>query len=344
MGVRVRSPKGRPLAIGLGLTLVGSLVSACASTDPQNALIPAGPVAQMEVNLFNFIFVIAIAVFVVVEGILVYTVLRYRRRPDDRMPTQTHGNTALEVTWTIIPVIILAIIAVPTVTTIASATNLTPAPGQPSMNVKVVGHQWWWEFDYPTQGIVTADELHIPVGTRIDLDIESADVIHSFWVPRLGGKVQAIPNQHNSSWIEADQIGTYHAQCYQLCGLSHANMRFIVVVQSQADFNAWVKDQTTAPGKPPTAEALKGQQVFTTGACVGCHTIQGTIAKGTIGPDLTHIGSHETLAGATLANDPKDMAMWLHDPPGVIPGSIMPNLHLTTDQITALSAYLESLK
>jgi cytochrome c oxidase subunit 2 len=339
----VRTIRVRNLAALAPLAVAVLLLAGCAATDPQNALAPEGPVARMEGDLFNLIFWIAVGVFVVVEALLLWTIIRHRAQPGAALPAQTHGNTVLEITWTIIPCIILAIIAVPTLTTIVSATSEAPASTK-TMNVTVTGHQWWWQFDYPDQGVITSDELHIPVGTRINLAIESADVIHSFWIPKLGGKVQAIPNQHNTSWIQADQVGTYNAQCYQLCGASHANMRFIVVVQSQADFDQWVKQMTTAPVQPTSGLAAQGAQIFASSACVGCHTIQGTKANAKIGPNLSHIGSHQTLAGATLQNTPENLATWLHNPPAVKPGSIMPNLNLTNDQVNALVAYLESLK
>jgi len=344
MVLRVRSPRGLSLATMAAFATTALFLTGCAATDPMNALQPFGEAARMEVNLFNLIFAIAAVVFVLVEALLIYAVFRYRSRPNDGIPHQTHGHNTLEIVWTIIPTAILIALAVPTVTTIADATAIPTGPDV--INVKVVGHQWWWEFDYtdPNLGIVTSDELHIPTGTKVELDIESADVIHSFWVPQLGGKVQAIPNQHNHSWIEADQARTYNAQCYQLCGSSHANMRFIVVAESKADFDKWVQAEKAPAAKPTAGDAQKGEQVFMTGACIGCHTINGTNAQGKIGPNLTHIGSHQTLAGATLQNNPTDLALWLHDPPGVKPGSIMPNLGLTDDQIKSLSAYLESLK
>ncbi|HVB97656.1 MAG TPA: cytochrome c oxidase subunit II [Chloroflexota bacterium] len=342
MGFRIRPPKGLAFLLLIIAVLV-LFLTGCASNDPQNALTPVGPVGQMEAGLFTTIFWIAVVVFIIVEALLLYTVFRFRRRPgNDGMPAQTHGNTALELTWTIIPVLILVGIAVPTLTTIASASNIPTGPN--ALKVGVVGHQWWWEFDYPSQGVVTADELHLPVGTKVALTIQSADVIHSFWVPKLGGKMQAIPNQVNQMWLQADEIGTFDGQCYQLCGTSHANMRFKVIVQSQADFDKWMADQKTVPAKPTAAEIAKGYQVFTTGPCVGCHTIEGTDAKAKIGPNLTHFGSRTTIAGAIMENNPQNLAKWLEDPPAVKPGSLMPNYHLTKDQVTALVAYLESLK
>ncbi len=337
-----RSPRLGSVSTALFVLLAAAALTGCSSTDPANALLPAGPVARVQASLYTTIFWMAVGVFVVVEGLLVWTIFRFRGRPNDAIPAQTHGNTPLEIIWTIIPCIILAFIAVPTISAIAQASDIPTGPDV--VKVKVIGHQWWWEFQYPDLGVVTADELHIPVGTRIALDVESADVIHSFWVPRLGGKIQAIPNRVNQTWIQADETGVFRAQCFQLCGASHANMRFIVVSESKADFDAWVKNQLATPGQPTSPDAQKGAQVFATSACVGCHTISGTAAAGKVGPNLTHIGSHQTLAGAVLENTPQDLATWLKDPPAVKPGSIMPNLHLTDEQVNALVAYLESLK
>lgn len=340
MALGVRTPKKLAFATGLILFVIIPLITGCANADPGNTASPAGPVARIEVDLYNLIFWMAIGVFIVVGGLLLWTVVRYRRRRADYMPAQTHGSTPLEITWTIIPFIILAIIAVPTLSSIASATEVPTGPNV--VRVKVIGHQWWWEFQYPDLNVITSDELHIPVGSKIALDIGSADVIHSFWVPRLGGKIQAIPNQQDTTWIQADELGTYTAQCYQLCGTSHANMRFIVVSESKADFDTWVKGQSTPAVVAAGAE--KGAQIFASSACVGCHTITGTAAAGKVGPNLTHIGSHRTIAGAIMLNDPEHLAMWLHDPPGMKPGSIMPNLGLTDDQVSSLVTYLDSLK
>ncbi|HLZ09003.1 MAG TPA: cytochrome c oxidase subunit II [Chloroflexota bacterium] len=337
----VGTPKRVMLATARFLVLV-VLLTGCASSAPGNALVTKGPAAEMEAALYVLIFWIAVAVFVVVEAILIWTAIRFRRRANDGIPAQTHGHTGLEIGWTIIPFLILAYIAIPTLTTISSA---TAAPTGPDViKVKVIGHQWWWEFQYPDLGIVTSDELHIPVGQKISLDVGTADVIHSFWVPKLGGKIQAIPNQKNTTWIQADEAGTYPAQCFQLCGLSHANMRFIVVAETKDAFQAWAKNQAAPAAQPVSPDAQAGGKVFAGGACIGCHTINGTAAAGKVGPNLTHIGSHLTLAGATLTNNPEQLAVWLHNPPGVKPGSIMPNLNLTDDQVKSLVAYLEELK
>ena len=339
---RARSSTSLPIVTVLLVLLSAVVLSGCSATDPGNTMMPAGPIARMEADLYLLIFWMAVGVFVLVEGLLLWTIVRYRSRPGDRMPGQTHGNTTLEIIWTVIPCIILAVVAIKSLPAIAQATEIPTGPG--TVNIKVVGHQWWWEFQYPDKGVITADEMHIPVGQKVALQIESADVIHSFWVPKLGGKVQAIPNQHNTSWIQADEIGVYKAQCFQLCGTSHANMRFIVVVQSQADYDAWVANQVATPVTPTSGDAQKGGQIFQASACIGCHAIAGTAAKGNVGPNLSHIGSHMTLAGAIMDNNPDNLKMWLHNPPDVKPGSIMPNLHLADDQVTSLTAYLESLK
>jgi cytochrome c oxidase subunit II len=339
---RARSSRSLPIFTILLILISAVVLSGCgADTDPANALATSGPVARLEADFYLLIFWMAVAVFILVEGLLVWTIFRFRRRTGDGMPEQTHGNTTLEIVWTIIPCLILAVIAVKSLPAMAQATEIPTGPG--TVNVKVIGHQWWWEFQYPDQGVITADELHIPVGTKIALQIESADVIHSFWVPKLGGKVQAIPNQHNTSWIQSDEPGTFRAQCFQLCGTSHANMRFVVVAESKSDFDNWIKNQLATPAAA-TGDAAKGAQVFQSSACVGCHTVAGTPAVGKIGPNLTHVGSRLTLAGAILDNKPDQLAMWLHDPPAVKPGSLMPNLHLTDDQVSSLTVYLESLK
>jgi cytochrome c oxidase subunit 2 len=347
MVFRVQTPRRPRFAPLVPLVLVAAFASACAPTDRGNSLVPAGPAAAMENDLFNIIYIAAIVVFVAVEALLLWTTYRFRHRGRAMMPVQTHGNTRLEIAWTIAPTLVLAIIAVPTLTTIASATNVTPGPG--TVTVQAIGHQFWWEFDYPDLGVVTADEMYIPVNTKVIVDVRTADVIHSFWVPKLGGKVQAIPNQSNTSWIQADTTGTFYAECFQLCGASHANMRFLVISESKADFDAWVAHMKQPAASPTSPQAQQGEQIFTKQnfngqACFACHTVQGTSANAKVGPNLTHIGSHRTLAGATLQNTPQDLTTWLSNPPGVKPGSIMPNLHLTPEQINELVAYLQSLK
>ncbi|MGH2350349.1 MAG: cytochrome c oxidase subunit II, partial [Chloroflexota bacterium] len=212
-----------------------------------------------------------------------------------------------------------------------------------------IGHQWWWEFQYPELGVTTANELHIPVGVPINLELESADVIHSFWVPHLAGKTDAIPGRVNRLWFLADEPGTYNGQCAEFCGIEHALMRMLVIAESQSEFDAWVRNERSIPAfaATPTAQdslVTRGAQLFANGVCITCHTIRGTAAQGKVGPELTHVGSRQTIAANTLPNTPEGLERWLRNPQAVKPGNLMPNLNLSDEDIDALVAYLQSLK
>ncbi|MBI4236588.1 MAG: cytochrome c oxidase subunit II [Chloroflexi bacterium] len=348
-----RATRSRPLGILL-LTLAAPLLSGCALALPQSTLHPAGDVARFQQGLFLFIFWIAVGVFVVVEGLLLFAMVRFRRRrgQERRLPSQVHGNTRLEIAWTIAPAIIVVAITIPTVRSIAPTYD--PPPDQAGLaeaiDIHVEGHPWWWEYRYldPTTKqvrFVTANEMHVPVGSVVRLTLTSADVIHSFSVPRLAGTRDAIPGRENRMWFRASEVGPFSGQCKELCGLSHANMRTIVVAEPQADYEAWVRLQQQ-PAAAPAGAAQRGAQVFQQGACIGCHTVRGTVAQATVGPDLTHFGSRTTIAAGILPKDPQgtNLAKWLHNPPAIKPGSIMPNLHLSEQEIADLAVYLESLK
>jgi len=289
-------------------------------------------------------------ILAVVAAALVIILIRFRARPDDTgIPPQIEGNTLLEFVWTVVPIILLVILAVPTV---RDAYALAQVPqGSHVLEVRVTGHQWWWEFQYPQLGITTADELHIPVGEKVSLQLTSADVIHAFWVPRLGGKVNAIPGQVTTMWLQADQPGTYPGQCAEFCGLSHAEMRFVVVAQSPSDFRQWVQEmKDNAPAvHPATAAAQAGMQLFLTKGCAACHTIDGTTYQGTVGPNLTGLGLRQVIAAGDLTNTPANLARWIADAPAVIPGIIMPDFstgpdRLTSTQVQDLVSYLEGLR
>jgi cytochrome c oxidase subunit II len=323
----------------LGIALAGLLLAGCES--PQTTLSPQSEFADDIQFLLKLTFWAAVGVFVIVEAVLVWILFRYRRRRNDpAMPPQIHGNTPVEIIWTIIPAVLLAIVAAFT-TPIIFSTQAPPPKN--ALQVRVIGHQWWWEFQYPALGVTTANEVHMPVNQTVTFDLESADVMHSFWLPRLGGKRDVIPNHVNNLWWTPDQIGTTPGQCAQFCGTSHANMRMLAVVQSQADFNSWVAAQKAAPANPTGGEAADGKAIFSRSACIGCHTIDG-ISKGDVGPNLTHVGSRSIIASGILENTPANMAKWLKDPPAEKPGSLMPNLHLSDNDVNALVAYLESLK
>ena len=322
------------VVIGLALTL-----AACASDAPMDTLEPEGPIARKIDNLINPVFIVAGIIFLLVEGAAVFFVIRYRHRPGRADPAQIHGNTRLEVLWTLIPALILFAVAIPTIRTIF---DLSRTPENP-LNVTVVGHQFWWEYRYDDLGVVTANELHMPVGQPVELTLESDDVIHSFWVPPLGGKTDVVPGRSNRMSLEADHPGTFLGQCTEFCGLSHANMRLRAIAQTPADFNAWVEAQRrAATPPPPDSPAGEGMVLFNQKGCGGCHTVTG-VSKGDLGPNLTHFHSRGTFAGSMFETNPQNLRRWLRDPPKVKPGSKMPNLNLTPDEIDQLVAYLETL-
>ena len=334
---------------------------ACYPSHKQSTFGAAGPVAERQEDLFMFILWLGVAVFVLVGGAMIYAIIRFRRRPGQGIPPQTHGNTKLEIAWTIAPAIVLIVIAVPTITGIFYLAD--PPSGEDPLLIRVTGHQWWWEFEYPEltftdergqeQALVTANEMHIPVGRTVSLDLKSADVIHSFWIPKLAGKQDMIPNNTRIMWLKADEAGTYYGQCAELCGLSHALMRLRTIAQPQDEFDAWVLDQQR-PAVEPVGDAARGEAVFmvpiretsegVVQGCMSCHTVRGTVATGKIGPDLTHVASRDTIAAGVFDRNVPNLVTWLEDPPGVKPGSIMPNLELTGEEISALVAYLQSLK
>lgn len=329
------------LALLLCTSLALFFLSGCSSE--QSILAPAAPASRQILDLFTFIFIIMAAIFILVEGLLVYFVIRYqRRKADEATPQQIHGNTPLEVTWTLVPALILIVVFALTIRTMSEVGPSFP-PAIDAVNVRVVGHQWWWEYRYPDLNIVTADEMHVPIGETINVTLDSDNVIHSFWVPRLAGKMDVVPGQQNQTWLLTGQPGDYYGQCAEFCGEQHANMRFRVVAQTKDEFDAWVKDQTTPPA-PSEGLAAQGKQVFEAGACVGCHSIQGTKGVGITGPNLTHFGSRTGIAAETLTNTPENLATWLHNPQAVKPGALMPNLNLSDSDVAALVAYLESLK
>ncbi len=342
--LRRHSSKGIVKTIlSLAVLLLGS---ACVSSEPQNWLVASGDNAAILKDLTTTILYMAAVVFVVVEGALIYAIIRFRRRPSngEALPPQIHGNSRLEIAWTLAPAIVLIFVAVPTIQTLFYLASPPPAQGDP-LRVKVIGHQWWWEFQYPDLGIATANELHIPVGRTVVADLDTADVIHSFWVPRLAGKTDLIPNHPNRMWFNAKEPGVYYGQCAEFCGAQHAQMRFRVVVQTPSEFQSWVDSQKRPPVPPASDLARQGEELFMgKAACFSCHTVDGTKAQGKVGPNLTHIGSRLTLAAGVLDNTPENLATWIKEPQSVKPGSKMVVPALTDDEVKALVAYLQGLK
>ena len=294
-------------------------------------------------------FGLSAGVFLVVEGALIWAIFRFRRRhgDDDAEPPQVYGSTPIETAWFLVPALIILVLFLVTARTILALQKDEPPPG--ALEVTVVGHQWWWEFRYPTLGVTTANELHIPVSdsTNADSDVtffrlESADVVHSFWIPRLAGKIDVIPNHENLMWVEPFETGTYFGQCAEYCGTQHANMRIRVIVHSQEDFEAWVAAQR----EPAVLDAsvAGGRRVFERTACVNCHTVRGTNADGTFGPDLTHLMSRETIGAGAAPNTPDNLRAWVNDPDHFKPGSNMPAMKLTEAQVDSVVAFLATLR
>jgi cytochrome c oxidase subunit 2 len=279
---------------------------------------------------------IAFVILVGVEGALIFAVWRYRAsRYSAGEPDRRDHNRTLEIAWTAAPALILAVIFVLMLGTVR---EINGAGVEATMRIRAIGHQWWWEFDYA--GTITANELHIPIDTPIDLELGSDDVIHSFWVPGLGPKTDMLPGTTNRLRLFTRRAGTYEGQCAEFCGIEHAWMRIRVIAEPRAAFDSWLTSQAAARKTVET----DGERIFLTNVCVSCHTVRGTAAAGTDGPDLTHVGSRETIAAGVLPNDLASMRAWLADPQVSKPGVLMPRVPLSTADLDALAAYMVSLK
>jgi cytochrome c oxidase subunit 2 len=328
-------------AVRAALVGVLVLVTGCAEDAPQDYLKPEGPIARRVDELWDVTFLIAAVIFVIVEGLLVFALIKFRERPG-REAAQFHGNTKVEIALTVIPALILAGLAVPTVATVM---DLSQKPTGDVLEIRVIARQFWWEYQYTDLGVVTANEMHVPVDRPVYLTLEGDDVIHSFWIPKLTGKQDVIPGRVNNMQFIADKPDReYWGQCTEYCGLSHANMRLRVYTHSQQDFDAWVEEQAAEAESPTDSLAAEGEKLFLEGTCVNCHAIRGTEAQARTAPDLTHFATRNTLAGAMFDNNTENLAAWLRDPPEMKPGSKMPDYGLSEDEIDALVAYLQSLK
>ena len=302
---------------------------------------PDSPQARAISDLFTGSLVIAGIIFVIVTGLVAYIVYRYRSRPGMGEPRQLSGHTRLEIGWTIAPALVLIVMFGWTITTMRAA---DPPVGDRQPDLVVRGVQWWWQVEYPQSGVVTANEIHIPIGQRLLVRLESADVIHDFWVPQLGPKRDMVPGHPNHIWLQADTPGTYLGACAEYCGEQHAWMRLRVIAQPQAEFDAWQQQQRQAPAAPTSGDAAQGVQEFQEHTCANCHAIAGTAATARAGPDLSHLASRQTLGAGVLQNTPDNLMKWLADPQVVKPGNHMPSLRLTDAELRALVAYLETLK
>jgi cytochrome c oxidase subunit 2 len=349
-------PRGSRIRLAATIAVL-LLAAACAKDAPQDVLQPEGPYGRKIDNLWNLVIIPATVVFFLVLGLVVITIVRHRHRPGRPDPVQVHGNTRLEITWTIIPAALLLGVAIPTISTIF---ELSRDPKDDPLKVTVSGHVWWWEYKYDGLDVVTANELHIPTGRPVRLSLISREsgfgpdaqgVIHSYWVPKLAGKQDVVPGRTNYLTIQADEPGFYPGQCAEFCGLSHANMRLAVVAHTPSEFDAWVAAQKKpAPTPAPGSAAERGLKLFIAKGCNGCHAIGGVKeAAGIQGPDLTHLKSRGRFAGYIFENTAENLRKWVADPPGMKPMAPernlgMPDLNLTDQEVDDVVAYLEMLK
>lgn len=322
--------------------LVASLAACAPDQYPQTTLLPRADFARAADDIFRTTLLWATIVFVLVEGALLVAIFKFRNRPGAAEPVQTHGNTTLEIVWTIIPAFILAMIAVPTVRTIFQT---AAKPGPEALQVEVIGHQWWWEFRYPQLGITTAGDLIVPTGRTVNLEMTTVDVLHSFWLPQFAGKRDVFPNRYNNLWFKAEVEGNFPAQCVEFCGMQHGKMAYRIIAKPEAEFDAWAANFNTPPkdfSADSTAPALlrEGQQLFTAKGCIGCHSMYPALPL--TGPNLHHIGSRSHVAAGTLENTDENLARWIRDPQGWKQGVLMPNLGLTDQETQALVAYLRA--
>ena len=314
---------------------------------PTNIFAPASTSAQWIFDLSVFVLEVTGAIFIVVFSLLAYALVKFRKRnaADGREPAQIYGSTQLELAWTVIPVLIVLVLFLAAARVIASIQNA--ARPSNAIEVTVIGHQYWWEYRYPSLKVVTANELHIPVSdpahpTPTFLTLLSADTDHSFWVPRLAGKTDLIPNDPNSMWLDPHETGLFLGQCAQYCGTQHALMLLRVYVDSREDFDRWIQRQREPAHVSPVVS--EGQRLFETTACVNCHTIAGTAAHGAYGPDLTHLMSRQTIASGAEKNTVGALIAWIYKPDLTKPGCKMPSMGLSIQQSALVGSYLATLR
>jgi cytochrome c oxidase subunit II len=313
----------------------------------QNIFAPIGPPAELVHQTATLVLMICFGIFVVVGGLLLYAVVRYRQKPTDddtTEPPQVYGSTAIELAWTVPPILIVVVLALATARTVGEIQN--PKFGGDPLQVRIVGHRFWWEVRYPKYDIVTANEIHVPVSylsaqRPVELTLTSADVVHGFWVPELNGKEWVVPDRENKWWIQPTSLGTYLGNCTVLCGFQHANMLIRVIAQAPEDFDAWVAQQKRPANTDPATE--KGRTAFGANSCGSCHTIEGTTSNGIFGPNLSHFMSRKTLGSGVAPNDDANLKSWLRDPQVLKPGCLMPNMKLDPNQVDEIMAYLKTL-
>jgi len=320
---------------------------ASSALSPTSIFSPASTPADSIFGLSLFVLAVTAVIFVVVFSLLAYSVVKFRKRSGDdgREPPQVYGSNQVELAWTVIPVLIVVTLFMATVRVLAGIQNASPPAN--AIEVVAIGHQFWWEYRYPALKVVTANELHVPVSdpnhpTPTFFKLASADMVHSFWVPRLAGKTDLVPNRVNSMWIDPHETGLYLGQCAQYCGTQHAKMLLRVYVQTREEFDRWIQQQSQPA--PVTDAVSTGRRIFETTGCVNCHTVAGTVADGRFGPDLTHFMSRDTIGSGVAPNTPANLRLWIQNPDALKPGCKMPAMQLSDQDVNAVAAFLETLR
>jgi cytochrome c oxidase subunit II len=350
--LRFRAILGPALGV---ITLLGGMLLAaalCNAAEPQAKAVPSifdprSTPAESIRHLSFFVLSVTGLIFAVVFTLLTFAVVKFRRKSGDRgrEPAQVYGSTQIELAWTVIPILIVAVLFAATAQMIHAIQD-APRPAG-AIEVTAIGHQFWWEFRYPALGIVTANELHVPVSdsahpTPTFLKLLSSDTDHSFWVPQLAGKTDLIPNHPNETWLDPHETGLFLGQCAQYCGTQHAKMLLRVYVDSPEDFKAWTHEQQQPANQDEKETA--GRHVFENTACLNCHAIDGTNGTGRFGPDLTHLMTRRTIAAGAAENTPEKLRLWIQNPDAIKPGSLMPAMKLNDAELDALVRYLETLR
>jgi len=306
-----------------------------------SALDPQSPQARVIGGVGVISTIIFVLIFVIVTGAIVYALVRFRGRDGEPDPKQVADNRKVEIIWTTIPFLIVAFLFGLTI----HAMNLADPPPPPLPDLIVTGHQFWWQANYPASGVVIANEIHIPAGKPLSVRLDSKDVLHEFWVPKLNRKLTTVPGQNNHLWLQADKPGEYLGTCSEFCGMQHAWMRFVVVAEEPAKFEQWQQAQLQPSQTPKSDAAVKGRALFQTSTCINCHAIRGvTGADAGVAPDLTHVASRKQLGAGILENTSANMRLWLKSPQHIKPGALMPDFTLTDEQLDQLAEYLSSLR
>jgi len=312
---------------------------------------PLSRPAEMIHDISVLTLIICGVIFLVVAGLLAYVVIRFRKKADDdgHEPPQIYGSTHIELAWTVIPILITVVLILVTSRTIGEIQNRKMPEN--AIKIRVVGHQWWWEVHYPDLGVITANEIHIPVSNRdaakgqpTHIQLQSADVIHSFWVPQLAGKTDVVPNRTNEIWLDPYELGVYFGNCAEYCGTQHANMLLRVIVDTPENFQKWVDNQKAKTAPPQTPIEVEGERLFYANSCVNCHRVGGTVAEGVFGPDLSKLMTRQTIGAGVAPLTHENLRRWIKDPQDVKVGCFMPDMQLLEKEVDAITAYMETLK